>query len=112
MPFSVKSLLFVFFCCSDQRLKLLFLNSRLVTDNFGLFNEIAVCTLLRALAVIRSKIFLFCLLYVFIKNFFVVVAAAVCRAHCALDIARDHAPWKCPLLLLPLPPPTHQPSLS
>ena len=33
-------------------------------------------------------------LYVFIH-----FSAAFCAAPCALDLARDHAPWKCPLLL-------------
>ena len=39
--------------------------------------------------------FLFCPLYVFIH-----FSAAFCTAHCALDLARDHAPQKCPSLLL------------
>ena len=34
-------------------------------------------------------------LYVFIH-----FSPAFCAAHCALDLARDHAPQKCPLLLL------------
>ena len=39
--------------------------------------------------------FLFCPLYVFIH-----FSAAFCTAHCALDLARDQASQKCPLLLL------------
>ena len=38
--------------------------------------------------------FISCSLYVFIKQF-----AAFCTTHCALDIAKDHAPYNCPLLL-------------
>ena len=29
-----------------------------------------------------------------------IFSAAFCTAHCALDLARDHAPQKCPLVLL------------
>ena len=31
---------------------------------------------------------------------FIPCSAAFCTAHCALDLPRDHAPQKCPLLLL------------
>ena len=56
-------------------------------DNFGLFTEIAVCKLLRGWRSYGPKPFLFCPLYVFIH-----FSAAFCTAHCALDLARDHAP--------------------
>ena len=39
--------------------------------------------------------FVFCSLYVFRHS-----SAVFCTAHCAPDLARDHAPEKCPLLLL------------
>ena len=61
--------------------------SCLVTDNFGLYTEIAVCKLLRGLAVVCSDTFLFCPFYVFIY-----FSASFCTAHCALDFDRDHAP--------------------
>ena len=62
--------------------------SCLVTDNFGLFTEIAVSQFLRHdLAVVWPETFLFCLSYVFVH-----FTAAFCTAHCALDLARDHAP--------------------
>ena len=68
---------------------------KIMTDNFGLFTEIAVCKFLLGLAVVWPETFLFCPLYVFIHFF-----ASFCMAHCALDLARDHAPQKGPLLLL------------
>ena len=40
---------------------------------------------------------LFCPLYDFV---FIYLSASFCTAHCALDFTRDHAPQKCPLLLL------------
>ena len=55
--------------------------SCLVTDNFDLFTEIAVCKFLRGWRSYGLKPFLFCPLYVFIKKF-----AAFCTAHCALDL--------------------------
>ena len=61
--------------------------SCLVTDNFGLFTEIAVCKLLRGLAVIWPETFLFCPLYVFIY-----FSASFCTPNCAVDLATDHAP--------------------
>ena len=61
--------------------------SCLVTDNFGLFTEIAVCKFLCGWQSYGLKTFLFWPLYVFIH-----FSAAFCMAHCALDIARDHAP--------------------
>ena len=47
--------------------------SCLVTDNFGLVTEIAVCKFLRGFAVMWPEKFLFCPLYVFIHflHFFV-----------------------------------------
>ena len=71
--------------------------SCLVTDNFGLFTDIAVCKFLRGWQSCGLKPFYFvhCNLCVFIQ-----FSAAFCTAHCALDLARDHAPQKCPLLLL------------
>ena len=61
--------------------------SCLVTDNFSLCTEIAVCKFLRGWWSYGPKPFLFCPLYVFIH-----FSAAFCTAHCALDLARDHAP--------------------
>ena len=61
--------------------------SRLVTDNFGLFTEIAVCTFLCGWRLYGLKPFLFCPLCVFIH-----FSAAFCTVHCALILARDHAP--------------------
>ena len=61
--------------------------SCLVTYNFGLFTEIAVCKLLRGWRSYGPKPFLFCPLYVFIH-----FSAAFRTAHCALDLAKDHAP--------------------
>ena len=61
--------------------------SCLVTDNFGLFTEIAVCKFLRGWRSYGLKPFYFvhCMcLYIFLQFF--------CTAHCALDLARDHAP--------------------
>ena len=61
-----------------------------VTDNFGLLTEIAVCKCFRGWPSYGLKpfyLFLFCPLYVFIH-----FSAAFCTAHCALDLARDHAP--------------------
>ena len=69
--------------------------SCLVTDNFGLFTEIAVCKFLHGLVVVWPETFLFCPLYVFIH-----FPASFCMVHCALELAKDHAPSKCPLLLL------------
>ena len=61
--------------------------SCLVTDNFGLFTEIAVCKFLHGWWSYGSKPFLFCPSFVFIH-----FSAAFCMAHCTLDLARDHAP--------------------
>ena len=61
--------------------------SCLVTDNFGLFTEIAVCKSLPGLAAVWPETFLFCPLYVLIH-----FSASFCTVHCALDLARDHAP--------------------
>ena len=61
-------------------------NQNLVTDNFGLFTEIAVCKFLRGWRSYGPKPFLFCPLYVSIH-----FSAAFCTVHCALDLARDHA---------------------
>ena len=66
--------------------------SCLVTGNFGLFTEIPVCKFLRGLRAYSPKpffifIFISCPLYVFIH-----FSAAFCTAHCALDLAKDHAP--------------------
>ena len=58
-----------------------------VTDNFGLFTEIAVCKFLRGWWSYGPKPFLFCPLYVFIH-----FSAAFCTVHCALNLARDYAP--------------------
>ena len=69
--------------------------SCLVTGNFGLFTEIPVCKFLRGWRAYRPKpssffffsFFKSCPLYVLIH-----FSAAFCTAHCALDLARDHAP--------------------
>ena len=69
--------------------------SCLVTGNFGLFTEIPVCKFLRGWRAYRPKpssffsssFFKSCPLYVFIH-----FSAAFCTAHCALDLAKDHAP--------------------
>ena len=62
--------------------------SCLVTDNFGLFTEINVCTFLRDWLSYGLKPFYFVSpVYGFIH-----FPAAFCRAHCALDLAGDHAP--------------------
>ena len=58
--------------------------SCLVTGNFGLFTEIPVCKFLRGWRAYRPKPFP---LYVFIH-----FSAAFCTAHCALDLAKVHAP--------------------
>ena len=51
-----------------------------------LFTEIAVCKLLRGLAVVWPETVLFFPLYVFIH-----FPASFCTTLCALDFARDHA---------------------
>ena len=68
--------------------------SCLVTGNFGLFTEISVRKFLRGLRAYSPKPFLIfnfnfisCPLYVFIH-----FSPAFCTAHCALDLAKDHAP--------------------
>ena len=60
--------------------------SCLVTDNIGLFTELAICKFLHGWRSHGLKPFIFCPLYVF-RHF----SAAFCMAHCALDLARDHA---------------------
>ena len=81
--------------------------SCLVTDNFGLFTEIAVCNFLRGLAVvIWPEPFSFCPLCVYknFKNLFVHTHFSAffffffCTTHCALGLARCHVPQICPLL--------------
>ena len=56
--------------------------SCLVTDNFGLFAEIPVW-----LAVVWPENLFIFPLFVF-RHF----SAAFCKTHCALDLARNHAP--------------------
>ena len=51
-----------------------------------LFTQIAVCKLLRGLAVVWPETVLFFPLYVFIN-----CPASFCTMLCALDFARDHA---------------------
>ena len=81
--------LFVSYMCTKIRVW-----SCLLTDKFGLFTEIAVCKFLRGWRSCGPKaFFLFCPLYVFTD-----FPAAFCTAHCALDLARDHALYNCPLL--------------
>ena len=61
--------------------------SCLVTDNFGLFTGI-VCKFLHGLQSWGVKLFFFLSpLYVFIR-----FSAAFCMMHCALGVAKDHAP--------------------
>ena len=74
--------LLVYYMCAKIRVW-----SCLVTDNIGLFTEIAVCKFLRGRWSYGPQPFLFCPLYVFIH-----FSAAFCIAHCALDLARNHAP--------------------
>ena len=73
--------LLVLYTCAQIRVW-----SCLVTDNFGLFTEVAVCKQ-RGLVVIWPEGFLLCPLYVFLH-----FSASFCTAHCTLDLARDHAP--------------------
>ena len=60
--------------------------SCLVTDNFGLFTEIAVCKFFRGLLVVWPETFLFCLLYVFVH-----FSASFRTAHRALDLLMERA---------------------
>ena len=57
-----------------------------ISDNFGLFTEIAVCKFLCGWQLYGPKP-LFCPLHVSIH-----FSAAFCPVHSALDLARDHAP--------------------
>ena len=59
----------------------------IMTDNFGLFTEIAVCKFLLGLVVVWPETFLCCPLYVFIH----LSASFLYMAHCALDFARNRA---------------------
>ena len=63
------------------------------------FTKIVIYNLLRGLAVVWPKTFLFCPLYVLIH-----FSISFCTAHCALDFARDHGQLilglKCPLQLV------------
>ena len=72
--------LLVLYMCAQIRVW-----SWLVTNSFGLFTH--VNTFLRCLAVVWPETFLFCPLHVFIH-----LSASLCMAHCALDLAMDHAP--------------------
>ena len=45
--------------------------SCLITDNFGLFTEIAVCKFVHGLAVVWPKTFLLCPLFIHFSAFFV-----------------------------------------
>ena len=58
--------------------------SRLVPDNFGLFTEIAVRKFSRGLAAAWCGS-----LFSFLFTHF---SASLCTAHCAVDLARGHAP--------------------
>ena len=69
--------------------------SCLVTDNFGMFTEIAVCKLLRGLAVVRPGTLYIYLSIVSVYTF----SASFYTAHCALDLARDHAPYKMSIII-------------
>ena len=64
--------------------------SCLVTGNFGLFTEIGVCTFLRGWWLYSLKPFF--ILSIVCVYYFIHFSAAFCTAHCALDLARDHAP--------------------
>ena len=59
----------------------------LLTTLVYLLKLLAVCKFLRGWRSYGPKPFLFCPLYVFIH-----FSASFCMAHCALDLARDHAP--------------------
>ena len=89
--FCVAVYLLVLYMCAQIRVW-----SCLFTDNFGLFTEIAACKFLRDLAVVWPVSFFYCVhccpLWVFIH-----FSASFCTTHCALDLARDYAPYKCPL---------------
>ena len=77
--FCICSISIVSYMCAKIRVW-----SCLVTDNFGLFTEIAVCKFLRGMA--RNLFyFVYCMCFIHFS-------AAFCTAHCALDLARDHAP--------------------
>ena len=66
--------------------------SCLVTGNFGLFTEIPVCKFLFGLRAYSPKpLFLYFLYFVHCICLYI-FSAAFCTAHCALDLARDHAP--------------------
>ena len=56
--------------------------SCLVTDNFGLFTEIAVCKFLHGWRSYGLKLFLFCPLYVFYTFFCSFLYGAVCPRSC------------------------------
>ena len=69
----------------------------------GLFTEIPVCKFLRGWRAYRPKLFffLFFLFFFFFKKkkkkscplyVFTHFSAVFCMAHCALDLAKDHAP--------------------
>ena len=70
--------------------------SCLVTGNFGLFTEIPVCKFLRGWRAYRPETFSFFFFFFFYKScplyVFIHFSAAFCTAHCALDLAKDHAP--------------------
>ena len=63
--------------------------SCLVSDNFGLFTEIAICKFLRGWRSYGPKpFFIFILSIVCVYTFF----CSFLSAHCALDLARDRVP--------------------
>jgi len=73
----------------------------MVTDNFGLFTEIAACKFLRGWQSygLKPLFIFFCspfFSFLSVVCIFIYFSAAFCMAHCALDLARDHAPQKCP----------------
>ena len=66
--------------------------SCLVTGNFGLFTEIPVCKFLRGLRAYSPKPLFYIFLYIVHCMCLYIFSAAFCTAHCALDLAKDHAP--------------------
>ena len=68
--------------------------SCLVTGNFGLFTEIPVCKFLRGWRAYRPKPSSFFLSFLNLVHCMClyIFSAAFCTAHCALDLAKDHAP--------------------
>ena len=54
-----------------------------------------MCTFVLVVAAGWPGTFIFCPLYVFVH-----FSSSFCTALCALDLARDHAPQKCPVVVV------------